>query len=330
MLRLEVFGLQNFAAGNGSRGRKRTKEQHAVELIFTGVSSSFSLAADIPIGNFAEVRITWAMIRLARLSLIAAVGIISAATGADPARLTADQLAKAVRSDSISIPTPGELFAALEKPAKINWSGQYRAPMPMTYRNRAQIALNLGGLIADGFIAVEAKDSQQVKNIGSDIIKLAKALGVSEHVLGRSNSINEFAEHNEWDTLQEELEATQNEVKSSMQSHSDQDLIILVSLGGWIRGTQVVSGAILENYDEGSAKVLRQPALVGFMQSKIEEISPELRGEALVKDVSEQLTGIQKLVSFPKGKAPSVEEVRKVNEAVGKVMEEIESKTIAK
>jgi len=92
----------------------------------------------------------------------------------------------------------------------------------------------------------------------------------------------------------------------------------------------VVSGAILESYDAGSAKVLRQPALVGFMQSKIDEISPELRNEPLVKDVSQQLTGIQKLVSFPVGKAPSVDEVRKVNEAVGKVMEEIESKTIAK
>src|SRR5207245_11550963 len=138
---------------------------------------------------------------------------------------------------------------------------EYRGPRPMTYRKRAQIALNLSGLIADGFIAVEAKDSQQVKNIGSDIIKLAKALGVSEHVLSRGNSINEFAEHNEWDTLQEELEATQNEVKSSMQSHSDQDLIILVSLGGWIRGTQVVSAMVGKDYNEGIAKVLRQPAL---------------------------------------------------------------------
>src|SRR5207248_7364142 len=129
---------------------------------------------------------------------------------------------------------------------------------------------------------------------------------------------------------QEELEATQNEVKSSMQSHSDQDLIILVSLGGWVRGTQVVSAAILENYDEGSAKVLRQPALIGLMQSKISEISPELREQPLVKDVSQQLKGIQKLVSFPAGKPPSVDDVRKVNEAVGKVMEEIESKTIRK
>src|SRR5438270_8106424 len=181
-------------------------------------------------------------------------------------------MAKAIRLDAISIPTPGAPIAALEKPGKPDWASQFRTPIPMTYNNRAQIALNLGSLIADGFIAVEAKDSQQVKNIGTDIIKLAKALGVSENVLSRGNSINEFAENNEWDALQEELEATQNEVKSSMQTHRDQDLVILVSVGGWIRGTQVVSAAVLQNYDERAAKVLRQPALVNFIQSKLNEV----------------------------------------------------------
>ena len=181
------------------------------------------------------------MIRLAGLGVIVLAGGILVTVAAETGHIPADQLAKAARTDSISIPTPGELFAALEKSGKTNWAGQYRGPIPVTYRNRPQIALNLGGLIADGFIAVEAKDGQQVKNIGSDIIKLAKALGVSEKLLGRGNSINDFAENSEWDTLQEELEATQNEVKSSMQSHADQDLVILVTLGGWIRGTQVVT-----------------------------------------------------------------------------------------
>src|SRR5947199_10494761 len=267
------------------------------------------------------------MIRLAKLGLLALTAGVFAASGAtDTGRLPADQLEKAVRSDSISIPTPGELFAALGKSEKTNWSGQYRGPMPVTYRNRAQIALNLGGLIADGFIAVQAKDSQQVKNIGSDIIKLAKALGVRERLLGRGNSINEFAQNNEWDTLQEELEATQNEVKSSMQSHADQDLVILVTLGGWIRGTQVVTSAIVQNYNEQSAKVLRQPALVHLMQSRINEISPELRNEPLVKDVSNEVGKIEKLVSIPEGKTPDVEQVRKVNKAVAKRMGARESK----
>ena len=246
------------------------------------------------------------------------------------APLSADQLAKAIKTDSLTIPTPGELFAALEKPGKPDWAGQYRTPIPTTYRNRAQIALNLGGLIADGFIAVEAQDSQQVKNIGTDIIKLAKALGVSENVLSRGNSINEFAENSEWDALQEELEATQNEVKTSMQSHRDQDLVILVSLGGWIRGTQAVSAAVIKNYDEQSAKVLRQPAVVSFLHTKVNDISMDLRNEPLVKSVNDQLTAIEKLVAFQAGKGPSLDEVRKLNQAVTKLMEEIQSKGDAK
>src|SRR5205085_8101406 len=130
--------------------------------------------------------------------------------------------------------------------------------------------------------------------------------------------------------LQEELEATQNEVKSSMQTHRDQDLVILVSVGGWIRGTQVVSAAVMQNHDERAAKVLRQPALVNFIQTKLNEVSAEVKGEPLIKDVSGELPGIEKLVSFPSGKAPTADEVKKVNEAVGKVMSRIQAKEQAK
>jgi hypothetical protein len=270
------------------------------------------------------------MIFRARFGMIPFLLGTTAAFAAEPAPLPADLMAKAIKTDSLTIPTPGELFAAFEKPGKPDWAGQYRTPIPMTYRNRGQIALNLGGLIADGFIAVEAQDSQQVKNIGTDIIKLAKALGVSENVLSRGNSINEFAENSEWDALQEELEATQNEVKTSMQSHSDQDLVILVSMGGWIRGTQVVSASIIKNYDERSAKVLRQPAVVSFIHTKMGEIGTDLRNEPLVKTVSEQLTALEKLVAFQPGKAPTLDEVRKINQAVSKLMGEIQNKTETK
>src|ERR1700746_1835284 len=176
------------------------------------------------------------MIRLVALHMLALVAAISTVAAKEGQRLSSDQMAKAVKSDSITVPTPGELFAALGKAGKINWAAQYRAPIPVTYANRAQIALNLGGLIADGFIAVEAKDGQQVKNIGSEIMKLGKNLGEKEGMSSRGKTHKKFSQHNEWDTLQEELEATQNEVKASMQSHADQDLVILVTLGGWIRG----------------------------------------------------------------------------------------------
>jgi hypothetical protein len=259
------------------------------------------------------------------------VFLAGALLAADPGHLAPEQLAKAAHTDSMTIPTPGELFAAMQKPGnKPNWTGAYRPPIPTTYKDRAQIALNLGGLIADGFIAVEAQDSQQVKNIGTDVIKLAKALGVSQNVLSRGNSINDFAETNQWDSLQEELEATQNEVKNSMQSHSDQDLVILVSIGGWIRGTQVVSGAVSANYDERTANLLRQPALVNFIHAKLNDISPELRNDPLVKNVNDQLTTLEKLVSSPAGKSPSADDVKKVNSVVSDLMQQIQHKVEAR
>jgi len=89
-----------------------------------------------------------------RFVALAFLLVCCAVIGAEPARIPADQLAKAIRNDSISIPTPGELFAALEKPGKPNWVGQMRGPVGTTYKNRAQIALNLGSLIAEGAVKV--------------------------------------------------------------------------------------------------------------------------------------------------------------------------------
>ncbi|PYK94908.1 MAG: hypothetical protein DME40_01595, partial [Verrucomicrobia bacterium] len=111
---------------------------------------------------------------------------------------------------------------------------------------------------------------------------------------------------------------------------SDQDLVILVSIGGWIRGTQVVSGSVAANYDERSAKLLRQPALVGFIHAKLNDVSPDLRNDPLVRNVNDQLTNLEKLVTFPPGKSPSSDDVRKVNSVVSDLIQQIQHKPDAK
>jgi hypothetical protein len=252
--------------------------------------------------------------------------VASPVASASSPNLSAEQTAQAIKTDSVTIPTPGELFSALAKTTKADWASGYRGPIAMNYKTRPQIALNLGGLIADGFIAVQAQDAQQVKNIGGDITKMAKALGVSENILARGNSISQFAESDEWSALQEELEATQNEVKASMQSHRDQDLVILVSLGGWIRGTEVVSGLVAKNYDEKLGQILRQPELLRFIRSKIAQIAPDLQNDPLVKSVNNQLQAIEQIVAKPFGQPLSSAEVTKMNESVTRLMQEIQKK----
>jgi hypothetical protein len=260
------------------------------------------------------------------IGLLALTGSHARAAEAAMPQLSAETLMEAVKDDTFSVPTPGELLAALNKEGKPNWQAQYRPPIPTAYTSRPQIALNLGGLIADGYIAVEAEDSQQVKNIGKDIMTLAKTLGISENVLRRGKSIEDFAENNEWNTLKEELEATQNEVKLAMDEQHDQELTTLVTLGGWIRGTEAVSGWIANNYTEPEAKLLRQPAIVALLRSKLASLPARTRDDDLVKGLDTRLKSLQEMVSFPPGQTPSQADVKKLNETAADLISSITSK----
>jgi hypothetical protein len=265
------------------------------------------------------------------LSAIALVSAFSAL--ADPqtaenitiadAPLSAAELKNAASVDSLTVPTPGEFFKAIEKGGKPNWTSQYRPPVSIKSTDRAQMALNLGTLIADGYIAVEAHDGQQVKNVGKDVLALAKKLSVSQSVLARSASITQFAETDAWDQLNEELEATQNEVKKALEENRDNDLITLVSVGGWIRGTEVVTGLVLQNYNAEDAKLLRQPALVSFLKTKLTNLPGKIQKDPLVQNVNRDLDGIQKMVSFSADHVPSQGEVKDLNLAAAKLTKEI-------
>src|SRR5438552_5150721 len=73
--------------------------------------------------------VRWAVMkRVRRFVALAFLLGYGAVIGAEPARLPADQLAKAVRNDSITIPTPGELFAALEKPRSEEHTSELQSP----------------------------------------------------------------------------------------------------------------------------------------------------------------------------------------------------------
>jgi hypothetical protein len=258
------------------------------------------------------------MMALAGSQAWAAEGVLS--------QLPAETVAKAAKQDDFTVPTPGELLAALNKVGKPTWQAEYRPPIPTAYTSRPQIALNLGGLIADGYIAVEAEDSQQVKNIGKDIMTLAKTLGISENVLRRGQSIEDFADKNEWNTLKEELDATQNEVKAAMEEQHDTELITLVTLGGWIRGTEAVSGWIGNNYSGDEAKLLRQPAIVDLLRARLEGLPARTEADPLVKGLDGKLKTLQELVSFPIDQTPTQGDVKKVNAAAAELITTITAK----
>lgn len=240
--------------------------------------------------------------------------------------LTATEMSEAVTLDAFTVPTPGELFAALNKQCKPNWTAQARGPINTAYKDRAQAALNLGGLIADGYIAVEAQDAQQVKNIGRDILALSQTLGIRGEILARGSSITQFADDDNWPSLREELESTQNEAKQAMESLHDDELVTLVSIGAWIRGTQVVSDVVLKNFSQNTSCILRQPALVDFLRGKLEKLPARTKDTTLMKAVDAGLGDMAATVSFPLGDTAPKENVQKLHDEAAKLVELIAAK----
>ena len=255
-------------------------------------------------------RIRWVL--LFALSAVPRVGLRAAETA-----MTPEQIGQVVRIESITIPMPGEFFAAINKQGRPNWKQLVRTGTPEATDSRSQIALILGTLVADGYIAVEAQDSQGVKNIGKEIINLAKKLNVSQSVLGRGNSINDFAENNDWNALREELEATQNEVKLDMFEQKDSSLVTLVTLGAWVRGTELASGLIEGSYTPEFARLLRQPAIIEYLLEQIGTLPLAMQEDPLVAKLR---TALAKSRDFVTAETPSAENVRDLHQTMDSIV----------
>lgn len=241
--------------------------------------------------------------------------------------LTRRELATATQFEGLSVPTAGEVMTALKKQGgTLDWSLYFRPPITMNFPSRPQMALNLGGLIADGYIAVEAQNPQQVKNIGKDIVTLAKPLGVQQELINRGKSLNDFAEQGKWEVLKEELEATQSGMKSAMAENKDQNLVTFVTIGAWVRGAEVMSGHIAQHYTEAGARLLRQPAIVRYLSAQLSAMGDKLRDDPVVGKTRSTLREIDAAVSFPRGSTPTIEEVKRLHALASELTRAISSK----
>ena len=229
--------------------------------------------------------------------------------------------------DDVVVPVPSEIFAVLDKLGNPNWRAQLGPDK--TYPaspNRAQVALLLGTVIADGFVAVEAEDSERVKEIGRNVLTLAEAINVRKSVVARSNSIIQKADARQWNAVRREFDGALQDVNNAMIELNDEQLAQLVSLGGWLRGTEVLTSIVKDKYSTERAELLYQPLLVDYFNRQLDKMGPRLRGQQLVGEIRESLGRIGPLIkkSPPNDIAP--ETVTEINGISVQMVELIRAK----
>jgi hypothetical protein len=236
------------------------------------------------------------VLRIAGLLLI----VSSVALHATAERLTLEQMRDASFLDTVSIPTPGEFFLALDKQCQPNWSKLLRPSLPSSTSDRERIALQLGILSADGFMAIEAQDGQSVKNTARDILLLAKKLNVSQQIVARSQSISDFADAGNWSRLREELDAMQNDIRLCLLEQKDSPLVVLAMAGSWVRQLDMASNLLASAPTPASTEILLQPEIASRILDRVETLPENSKRRPIVKQLSEGLHAASTLMSQSK------------------------------
>src|ERR1041385_2042987 len=244
-------------------------------------------------------------------SMVAAVfGLALCAHGAQaPQHVNISQLSTTI--EDVAVPLPNELFGALNKLGAVNWKEHVRSDEEPNFTERPRIALLLGTVIADGFIAVQAEDAPAVKEIGQRVQALARGIGVERSITQHAKAITEAADKRKWENVRQELDRTQNSVQQAMNEVHDEKLSQLVSLGGWLRGTQVLTSVVTKHFSDQGADLLHQPDLLGYFQTRLQAM-PEFNLD-IVREIQTALGQVKPLIDVGNARI-SPEAVKKIND----------------
>lgn len=229
--------------------------------------------------------------------------------------------------DQVVVPIPSEIFSVLDKLGKPQWREVMR-PQSASSRARGgteETALLLGYVIAEGFVAVEAEDAQKVKDIGRSVLNLSEAIGVRKAVIRRSNAIMEAADHRDWPRARKEFDGALSDVKEAMRELNSETTADLVSLGGWIRGTDALASVVQTDYKPDSADLLHQPGLIDHFSGKLASLPKRSQELPIVNSVQQGLTEIRPLMGT--GNEPvSKDAVAKIGQTTTNLVQLIEGK----
>lgn len=247
-----------------------------------------------------------------------------------PAEVTAGESLppQVTRVDGVLVPVASEVFKTLDQFANSNWRAVQRPELARwrPHGNQASLALLLGAVIAEGFIAVEAKDAAEVQSLGRAVLTLTRGLGVERWALRRSRSIDDAAQSGDWQAVRKEWDHVLPDVQEGMKELQSQQLAHLVSLGGWVRGTEALAALVLQNPSPERAALLRQPALVTHFDTQLHALGPEIRDAPAVSTAAERVRKVR--VALEKSGAEALEPpVQEIGAIAAEFLQSLNSET---
>jgi hypothetical protein len=192
------------------------------------------------------------------------------------------------------------------------------ARMPM---DRADLAIELGFLIADGFLVVQAEQMDKVEDLAKDLTRYGKALGAGDRVNRHAASLLDSAKKKNVAQLKQELAATQRDVEDELLTLRDADLAHLISLGGWIRALEVSTVAVDKQFSAERARKVMREDIADYYTESVAGLEPRISERPNYLAMRNLLAGLRTEMVLKDGEQPSVESMKEIRKQAAQLVE---------
>ncbi len=216
-------------------------------------------------------------------------------------------------------PSIKRIFDDLDKLAPLP-ADELKHPMPERMPlNRSDLALEIGFLIADGFMAVQAGQMNKIEPLAKELSRYSRALGAGERVNRHAAGLLKSAENNDIEAVKKELSATQRDVETDLIHLRDVDLAHLISLGGWIRALEVGSRAVEKKYTLDRAKNLYREDITDYYEGSIASLDPRISERKDIMAMRIIIMDLRTIMTLKDGEEPTEDGVKKIAAAAKKL-----------
>lgn len=180
--------------------------------------------------------------------------------------------------------------------------------------DRSDLAMEIGFLIAEGFLAVQNNTLDDIQGIAKELNRYGKALGAGERVNRHAASLLDHAKNNRPEKLKEELAATQKDVEIELVQLRDADLAHLISLGGWARALECAAVAVDSNFTEERANQLFREDVADYYESVIGSLDPRISQRNNMLQIRIICSGLKGTMTLGSDEEPTEAKVKEIRE----------------
>ncbi len=187
--------------------------------------------------------------------------------------------------------------------------------------DRADLAIELGFLIADGFLIVQAEQLEKVPDMATKLTKYGKSLGAGDRVNRHAAGLLDSAKKKDVAQLKKELSATQRDVEEELVTLRDADLAHLISLGGWIRALQVSTVAVDKQFSVERARKVMREDIADYYTESVAGLEPRISERPNYIDMRNLLAGLRTEMVLKPGEDPTPAMMKEIRTKAANLVE---------